>query len=1662
MKTAWKVILIGAAMLALMSFGVRASDSECGEYIVSYEGGEYILFDYTDGEIHQIVSSNKFSRIVEYINVLNLYEAKISFAGVSVEENVVLDAGKYVFSGSISFTGGASLTVFGAELTLSNVSINFDSGSLRVKSGRVYVDNGEINADFCAVKLDYSSDADFHLKSGRICSEEDAAIKMDYGRCVISGGAVTSSQAVAILSKSTLMLSGSPMIEGREYGIFTESPITLSYEKTAFAGDVAVCYNSLFEEGEIKCVFYKAEQASLQKITLYDSLGQAASVRYFSEHERIDEKNFGAVYLPFVVNFYCNDEIVSTVEALAGEVINSSGAKEKNGYKFSSWSIDENTEIAYDFAQNVNNSFDLYAKYSLLPPSFVLNSLEFTYNSLEHEFGIEELSHPLLSEGVVNYTWYRDGEYFSNAGPKINLTCVKDSGRYECTLSFTYGADSVSVVTPPAEVKIHKQRVAVPIATDKYYTGRHQSPDLYSTSVYTVSDTGGTEVGIYPVKITLCDPYNYEFFDGSSVAFSEFSILKAQNRFIDELRMSDIYEGLTPNPLATACFGTVEYLYSSEYDGGYTAAIPTAPGVYYCIAYVSGCENYNELYSSPVLFSVIAERAVGISIENMPTRCEYTAFEKFDPEGLIVRVSYNSKREELIDGEKLSISYQSAESLRYGDSAVIASYKELPVAVSVSVVKAKYDMSQISFSDTSVIYDGTRRALAFGGALPTGLDGIPLEYSVLGGGVDAGVYPMTLSFSSKSPNYESPSAMTAILTVLPYESEVVFTDTQFVYDGLLKCPSAYYTDVHGRKVVTEVIGARSLAGEYTAEAICYDKNYKLLNFTASYNIAKADYDLTGVMWSSGDFVYDGEEKSVTLSGLPDGVSVIGYSDNKASSAGKYIARVTLSYDDKNYNPPEDIFCRWEIKRADYDLSLFSFSDSVLIYNGSEQYPNLSGSMPVGADGVPLEYAFSGGVTHVAEGRVAVEIIFTSASRNYNLPDKICAYVEILPLGISAVWQNTEFTYNGSSHAPTANAKESQLTVVGAGRDAGSYTATAISLNSDYYVINSSVDFIIDKTENRWLEPIELENIYEGRALAPKGEAMAGEVVFLYYSDAEGKCEIDAPTAPGKYYVRAYCEGDKNHKSIASETLGFEIIKVVPIRLHISMNRYEFFAFEVLDFSDFSITVENNDGSYFAPSGDAVSVEYATADSLRFGDTRISISCMGFCETIDISVGKADYDMSGVFWSESVFEYDGGEKGITLLGLPAGVRVVSYVGGVGKYAGEYPADAVLEYDTYNYNQPKVPEGVLRIRKRVIELPSIAPLIYNGVEQYPDIYNSELYSATSNPGISAGSYSVALKLTDSKNYEFQGGLSEATVYYEIEPRKITLRIMDIDKYLFEEIAAPVYVIDDGQVVVGEELFLSFVYTDDEIGCISNNPNYSVTVIPGAITRHNSLSEDGAFIAFLILLIILTLFFIFAVALCHKDRMRRYISVLKCRLSPVAREINGENLQTPAVDEPKNKDFSESCDTEAVPDISEVSDLQSEIEDGEEIALEAYNSVENALCVDRERADDLISDSLAKNLLAKGDVIIETEGTKKRIINVDTLSENFLPGDTVDVNVLKNMSLVPYDTAYIKVLARGMIDKPLKVYANDFSLSAIKMIALTGGEAIRVITVKKKNER
>ena len=101
--------------------------------------------------------------------------------------------------------------------------------------------------------------------------------------------------------------------------------------------------------------------------------------------------------------------------------------------------------------------------------------------------------------------------------------------------------------------------------------------------------------------------------------------------------------------------------------------------------------------------------------------------------------------------------------------------------------------------------------------------------------------------------------------------------------------------------------------------------------------------------------------------------------------------------------------------------------------------------------------------------------------------------------------------------------------------------------------------------------------------------------------------------------------------------------------------------------------------------------------------------------------------------------------------------------------------------------------------------------------------------------------------------------------------------------------------------------------------------------------------------------------------------------------------------------------------------------------------------------EEADARMSDEAAAANIGVDNVSKKHEG-KKGIINIDTISKNFKDGDKVDLEALWAKKLVPETVGYVKVLARGSIDKRLDLGLQDYSIQAVKMVLLEGG------TVKK----
>ena len=111
-------------------------------------------------------------------------------------------------------------------------------------------------------------------------------------------------------------------------------------------------------------------------------------------------------------------------------------------------------------------------------------------------------------------------------------------------------------------------------------------------------------------------------------------------------------------------------------------------------------------------------------------------------------------------------------------------------------------------------------------------------------------------------------------------------------------------------------------------------------------------------------------------------------------------------------------------------------------------------------------------------------------------------------------------------------------------------------------------------------------------------------------------------------------------------------------------------------------------------------------------------------------------------------------------------------------------------------------------------------------------------------------------------------------------------------------------------------------------------------------------------------------------------------------------------------------------------------------EELVLEVVSATEVNELISNEKAL-----SFVKYLYKKS-----TTG-KKTILNIAVLSRNFEAYDEVTLETLKEKKLIDKSVVSVKLLAGGILDKPLNVKLQSYSIEAIKMILLTGGTVEKI---------
>lgn len=181
-------------------------------------------------------------------------------------------------------------------------------------------------------------------------------------------------------------------------------------------------------------------------------------------------------------------------------------------------------------------------------------------------------------------------------------------------------------------------------------------------------------------------------------------------------------------------------------------------------------------------------------------------------------------------------------------------------------------------------------------------------------------------------------------------SGIIFANKNFDYDGQEHEIIVSGNLPQGANVVYQNNKATN-AGQYNAIVEISMEGYETLRLTAILTINKANYDMSSASWNyTTPFVYDGQEKQVVVDGLPQGVTVKQYQNNKKTAVGTYTASVELDYDTVNYNKPTLADLSWVITNSQTQLKEFEnikFKNESFEYDGTEKMIEVSGFLPEG-------------------------------------------------------------------------------------------------------------------------------------------------------------------------------------------------------------------------------------------------------------------------------------------------------------------------------------------------------------------------------------------------------------------------------------------------------------------------------------------------------------------------------------------------------------------------------------------------------------------------------------------------------------------------------------------------------------------------------------------
>ena len=695
-------------------------------------------------------------------------------------------------------------------------------------------------------------------------------------------------------------------------------------------------------------------------------------------------------------------------------------------------------------------------------------------------------------------------------------------------------------------------------------------------------------------------------------------------------------------------------------------------------------------------------------------------------------------------------------------------HEDLQLTATLKINKAAYDMSGVVFADKAVTYNGESHSITATN-LP---NGVTVEYTG-NHQTNADEYTITATFTGDSANYEPIADKTATLTINKASvSKPAQDSTSFVYNGNEQtyqlAENSLYT-ISGNK--------QTNAGNHTVTVSLKDKNnYQWSDETAtdlsySFDIAKATYDMSAVVFADKTVTYNGEIHSVIVTNIPNGVSV-DYENNNKMNADTYTVIAKFTDTTGNYEDPENKTATLIINKATYNMSGVVFADKTVTYNGNA-YSIEAQNVPSG-----LSVSYTDNDKTNAD-TYTVTAIFTDTTGNYVNPENMTAQLVINKATITGITLTDKtFTYDTKTHS---------LAIDGALPACVSVTYTNNDkVNANTYMVTAS----FEDTSGNYIVP---ENI-TAKLIIQK--ATVSGITFdnktFTYNGTKRSLKISG-TLPEEVTVSYVNNGKTNANTynvtatFACETENYVVPEDMTAVLTIKKAMYDMSA---VTFENKTVTYDGKIHSLAVSDNlpDGVTVTYENNDKISANQYIVNAIFTGDSinyYAIDdmqamLTINKATYDMSKAQFVGGRFTYDGTPKSIYVTGaLPDGVTV-NYTNNGKINANTYTVTATFTGDTENYN--KLPDWTasLIIDKATYDMRGVS--FKNQTFTYDTTAKNALVTGTLPNGVEVsyvgngktdvGTYNVTAKFNgDSNNYHL------------IEDMTVTLKINQAVPYIKE---------------------------------------------------------------------------------------------------------------------------------------------------------------------------------------------------------------------------------------------------------------------------------------